>query len=120
MAEVSRARLIAVPALVTLAVTLLRLFGELQHWSPMLFRRDPGGLGAVVGMIWLASTSSSMLPGISRRDRPLRGAQAVVDALVEWNTSRRTTGGERSSGEAVQQSRRSLSIMEPRSSPVLG
>ncbi len=54
MAEVSRARLIAVPALVTLAVTLLRLCGELRHWSPTLVRSDPGGLGAAVGIIWLA------------------------------------------------------------------
>jgi hypothetical protein len=50
----SRYRLVAIPALVTLVVTLVRLFGELQHWSPTMFRRDPGGLGALVGIIWLA------------------------------------------------------------------
>jgi hypothetical protein len=54
MTNVSKIRLIAVPALITLAVTLLRLFGELQNWSPVLFSRKPGGLGAIVGIIWLA------------------------------------------------------------------
>ena len=45
--------LVAVPALVTLAVTLIRLAGELLGWSPRFFSRDPGGAGAVVGIIWL-------------------------------------------------------------------
>ncbi len=36
-------RLILVPAIITLAVTLLRLTGELQGWSPKLFNADPGG-----------------------------------------------------------------------------
>jgi len=47
-------RLLAVPALITLGVTALRLYGELQRWSPALFRREPGGVGAIVGIIWLA------------------------------------------------------------------
>ena len=37
------------PAVVTLAITLLRLTGELLHWSPALFNRDAGGGGALVG-----------------------------------------------------------------------
>ncbi len=45
-------RLILVPAIITLAVTLLRLTGELQGWSPKLFNADPGGGGALFG-IWL-------------------------------------------------------------------
>jgi hypothetical protein len=45
--------LIVVPALITLAVTLLRLVGELQHWSPGLFNREAGGGGALVGISWL-------------------------------------------------------------------
>ena len=32
---------ILVPALITLAVTILRLVGELQGWSPALFSRAP-------------------------------------------------------------------------------
>lgn len=46
-------KLILVPALITLAVTLLRLTGELLHWSPRLFNPAPGGGGALVGIAWL-------------------------------------------------------------------
>jgi hypothetical protein len=46
-------RLIVVPAVITLAVTLLRLFGELQGWSPRLFSRAAGGGGSLVGISWL-------------------------------------------------------------------
>lgn len=49
----SLGRLILVPALITLAVTLIRLVGELSHWSPSLFNREPGGPGALVGIVWL-------------------------------------------------------------------
>jgi hypothetical protein len=52
-ANVPIGRLILVPAIVTLAVTLLRLAGELLHWSPGLFNREPGGGGALVGIVWL-------------------------------------------------------------------
>ena len=45
--------LILVPSVITLAVTLLRLVGELQGWSPRLFNREPGGGGALVGIAWL-------------------------------------------------------------------
>ena len=54
MPEVGRPeRLIVVPALITLAVTLLRLTGELLHWSPALFNPEAGGGGALVGISWL-------------------------------------------------------------------
>ena len=46
-------RLVAVPAVITLAVTLLRLTGELLHWSPVLFNPAAGGGGALVGIAWL-------------------------------------------------------------------
>jgi hypothetical protein len=52
-ASVSPGRLVLVPAVITLGVTLLRLFGELQGWSPRLFSREPGGGGALVGISWL-------------------------------------------------------------------
>ena len=45
--------LILVPAIVTLAVTLLRLVGELQNWSPGLFNKSAGGGGALIGISWL-------------------------------------------------------------------
>jgi hypothetical protein len=52
-AKVSLPRLVLVPALVTLAVTVLRVVGELQQWSPKLFNRSAGGGGALIGIVWL-------------------------------------------------------------------
>lgn len=46
-------RLILVPALISLAVTLLRLGGELNRWSSAFFNREAGGPLAVVGIVWL-------------------------------------------------------------------
>lgn len=46
-------QLILVPAIITFAVTLLRLAGELQGWSPRLFSKEAGGGGAIVGISWL-------------------------------------------------------------------
>jgi hypothetical protein len=56
MADTSRPTtrdLVLVPAIITLAVTALRLVGELQHWSPTLFNRAGGGGGALIGISWL-------------------------------------------------------------------
>jgi hypothetical protein len=50
---VSIGRLILVPALITLGVTILRLAGELLHWSKLLFNPDPGGGMAPIGISWL-------------------------------------------------------------------
>jgi hypothetical protein len=46
-------QIVLVPALITLAVTLLRLVGELQNWSPSLFNKTAGGGGALIGIVWL-------------------------------------------------------------------
>ncbi len=47
-------KLILVPAVITLAVTLLRLVGELQAWSPTLFNRgDKPFSPSLVGIAWL-------------------------------------------------------------------
>src|SRR5688572_11124900 len=51
--RVSLPRLVLLPALITLGVTLLRLVGELQKWSPSLFNREAGGGGALIGIVWL-------------------------------------------------------------------
>jgi hypothetical protein len=51
--DVSTKNLILVPAVITLAVTLLRLTGELLHWSPVFFNPAAGGGGAIVGIAWL-------------------------------------------------------------------
>ncbi len=46
-------RLIMVPALIALAITIFRLVGELAGGSSALFNRVAGGGGALVGMVWL-------------------------------------------------------------------
>lgn len=49
----SIARLITIPAVITLAVTLLRLTGELEHWGMPWFGSKPGGQAAIIGISWL-------------------------------------------------------------------
>jgi len=51
--KVSIGNLILVPAIITLAITILRLVGELQGWSPLLFSKAAGGGGAIIGISWL-------------------------------------------------------------------
>jgi hypothetical protein len=46
-------QMIQIPAIITLAITLLRLIGELQRWSPRFFNPEPGGPAAIVGIVWL-------------------------------------------------------------------
>jgi hypothetical protein len=46
-------RLIAIPAVITLLVTFLRLKGELNHWGAPWFSNAAGGGGAIVGISWL-------------------------------------------------------------------
>src|SRR5581483_7449155 len=45
--------LILVPAIITLAITMLRAVGELNNWSPKLFSKEAGGGGALIGISWL-------------------------------------------------------------------
>lgn len=49
----SNRNLIMMPALITLAVTLLRLAGELLHWPALFFGAEAGGGVAIVGIVWL-------------------------------------------------------------------
>ncbi len=51
--SISIGRLVLIPGLITLGVTVLRLVGELQDWSSLLFNPAPGGGGALVGIVWL-------------------------------------------------------------------
>ena len=46
-------QLIAIPTVITLAVTILRLIGELKHWPAPWFNAAAGGGGALVGIAWL-------------------------------------------------------------------
>jgi len=49
----STVRLILVPALISLIVTLWRLTGELLHWSARFYNPEAGGAGSIVGITWL-------------------------------------------------------------------
>jgi hypothetical protein len=51
--QTSIGKLILVPAIITLGITILRLVGELQGWTPILFGRAAGGGGAILGISWL-------------------------------------------------------------------
>src|SRR5271157_4952201 len=51
--SVSIARLITIPALITLVVTIVRLVGELQHWGKPWVGNEAGGGLALIGISWL-------------------------------------------------------------------
>lgn len=51
--DTSIPKLILIPSIITLAITLLRLVGELNNWAPALFNKAPGGGGALIGISWL-------------------------------------------------------------------
>src|SRR5215472_16345787 len=51
--SVSVGKLITVPALITLAITILRLVGELQHWPAPWVSNAAGGGFAIMGISWL-------------------------------------------------------------------
>lgn len=46
-------KLVKVPAIITLAVSLIRLVGELAGASDFLFSTEPGGGGSPIGITWL-------------------------------------------------------------------
>ena len=53
-------RLIVVPSIITLAVTLLRLVGELRHWPAKWFSTEtggiiPSGVSWIFGITWLSA-----------------------------------------------------------------
>jgi len=50
---VSMTQPILVAALISLAITLLRLYGEVHDWSPAIFSKEPGGGGSLLGVDWL-------------------------------------------------------------------
>jgi hypothetical protein len=59
--EPSVVSLIVVPALISFAITMLRLVGELQHWSPKWFSSETGGI-APSGMSWLIGITWLAIP----------------------------------------------------------
>jgi len=52
--ELNVKKLIKIPAIITLAVTLLRLAGEFMNLPGWLANKEAGGAGALIGIAWLA------------------------------------------------------------------
>ena len=51
--RINTIHLIAIPAVITLAITVLRLMGEFQGWAKALVNPEAGGGGALIGIVWL-------------------------------------------------------------------
>lgn len=73
-------RLIWIPSLISLGVTLLRLIGELLHWSGKWFSSEtmgikPSGVSWLIGITWLA------IPFGAYFARKLAAAGQVPDSL---------------------------------------
>jgi hypothetical protein len=77
--EAPVARLVLMPAVITLAVTLLRLAGELLHGPRWLFSPAAGGGFALVGIAWLAPVF-----GIYFALRLARAGRAPKSATIAW------------------------------------
>jgi hypothetical protein len=46
-------KLIAIPSVITLVITIVRLVGELQHWPTPWVSNAAGGGAAIIGISWL-------------------------------------------------------------------
>jgi hypothetical protein len=77
-------KLVFWPAVVTLAITLLRLTGELLHWSPALFNPAAGGGGALVGISWLPPLFGILFAVqlVRAGFGPVSGGRAIGRALL--------------------------------------
>ena len=80
----STARLIFVPVLVSVAITLLRLTGELLAWSESWYNPQAGGFGALVGITWLAPAFGVYFAiHLSRRGQaPTNWGKAILLAFL--------------------------------------
>lgn len=78
-------KLIAAPAAITLAMTLLRLAGELRHWSAKWFTTDTGGIvpqgvSWVFGITWLAAIFGAYFAG--KLVKAGRGPRSIGRAAI--------------------------------------
>ena len=76
--------LIKWPAIVTLAVTIVRLVGELEGWPSKYFSSEGGGAGAVVGIVWLAPIFGIWYARrlVRAGERPASRGRAILWPLV--------------------------------------
>lgn len=88
MTEQNRAsvtRLVLIPSLIALAVTFLRLIGELRHWSPSWFDNEgggitPSGVSWIIGIVWLPIPFGIYFAArlIAADERPSNVARAIL------------------------------------------
>jgi len=76
--SVSIKSLILVPAVISLAITLLRLIGELQNWSPALFSKAAGGGGAFIGISWLIPVFGFYFAWKLAKETPAPGGLGLI------------------------------------------
>ncbi len=86
--------LIKIPALITLAVTLLRLVGELLDWPSLFFNAEAGGGFAIVGIVWLAPIFGVCFPTGARNAAVGAGSGNFLDL----NVSKTRLHGQRLAG----------------------
>ena len=93
-------KLVFWPAVVTLAITLLRLTGELLHWSPSLFNPAPGGGGALVGISWLPPVFGIVfaIQLVRAGSGPSSGGRAIGMALLGIAAAAAVIAGARALG----------------------
>ena len=77
-------QMIAFPAVVALAVTVLRLIGELKGWAPAYFSTEPGGGGALVGIAWLIPVFGIVfaMQLVNAGERPASRGRAILFPLI--------------------------------------
>jgi len=76
-------RLILVPSLVTLAVTLVRLWGELKQWPTLLFNPTPGGGAALVGITWLVPVFGAWFAlKLARNEAGVRAGRVLAISVL--------------------------------------
>ncbi|MEK6302459.1 MAG: hypothetical protein AABO41_17245 [Acidobacteriota bacterium] len=82
--KVSIPQLIFIPSVISLAITILRLVGELQHWPTSLFNREAGGPGSIIGITWLVPIFGVYfaMKLSSAGQRPASAAKAIGFAIL--------------------------------------
>ncbi len=78
-------KMVFIPAVITLAVTALRLIGELRHWSARWFSPEtggviPSGVSWIFGITWLAAIFGAYFA--VRLVRAGLGPRSLVKAVV--------------------------------------
>ncbi len=79
-------RLILAPSLITLAVTILRLVGELERWSKAFFNPEAGGPWSIVGITWLPLIFGIYFAVklVQRGEGPASSWKAILIAVLGW------------------------------------